>query len=312
MLTGICLSRGGSSLTRREFVAGMLAALPALGAGRPRGPIVDSHVHLFSDDLKRFPLAPGAPYHPAPLPLEEYVRFAVSVGIDHAVLVQPEPYQDDHRYLEYCFAHEPSPDFFKGTCLFDPIAPDTPDRISTLVRGNPGRIVALRIHEVRKPGILPLTEGPIKDRDLHSPAMKTTWRRVQELGLAIQMHFLPYYATPIAGLAEQFPDTPVILDHLGRVSEGTPADFAGVLKLAKLPRSYMKYSNVSDPSLKPTVRKIYDAFGPDRMIWGYFGHDRASFDKQVELFDRMFDFASEDEREKIRGKNALKLFKWSS
>jgi predicted TIM-barrel fold metal-dependent hydrolase len=306
-----------SRLTRREFVggifaAGALGAFPALGAGRFRGPLVDTHVHLFSYDLNRFPLAANSPYRPAPLPLEEYVRFAVAAGIDHAVLVQPEPYQDDHRYLEYCFAHEPSPKFFKGTCLFDPIAPDTPDRISMLVKANPGRIVALRIHEVHKPGTPSLTAGPIKDRDLHSPAMTTTWRRVQQLGLAIQMHFLPYYAPQIGELAEQFPDTPVILDHLGRVPEGTPSDFDGVLKLAKLPRVYMKYSNVSSAGLAPTVRKLYDAFGPDRMMWGYFGHDQASFEKQVELFDVMFAFATEDDREKIRGRNALKLFKWSS
>ena len=299
-------------LSRRRFVAGMLAALPALGAGRPRGPLVDTHVHLFAADQKRFPFAPNEPYKPEPLPVEQYVRFALSVGIDHAVLVQPEPYQDDHRYLEYCFAHEPSPKFFKGTCLFDPIAPDTPDRISSLVKANPGRIVALRIHEVGKRGAPSLTTGPIKNRDMHSPAMKATWRRVQHLGLAIQMHFLPYYAPQIGELAEQFPDTPVILDHLARLPEGNSADFAGVLKLAKLPRAYMKYSNVSDPSLKPTVRRLYAAFGPDRMIWGYFGHDRAAFDKQTELFKMMFDFASEDDREKIRGKNALKLFKWPS
>ncbi len=312
MLTDSSFSRGASSLTRREFVAGMLAAVPMMGVARPRGPLVDSHVHLFSDDPKRFPYAPDAPYKPPPLPVEQYVRFAVSVGIDHAVLVQPEPYQDDHRYLEYCFAHEPSANFFKGTCLFDPIAHDTPERISALVKDNPGRIVALRIHEVHKPGTPSLTAGPIKDRDMHSPAMKATWRRVQQLGLAIQMHFLPYYASQIGELAGQFPETPVILDHLGRVSEGTPADFAAVLKLAKLPRAYMKYSNASSLSLKPTVRKFYDAFGPDRMIWGYFGHDRPSFDKQVELFDAMFDYASEADREKIRGRNALKLFKWSS
>lgn len=304
-------------LTRREFVTGVFAmgistGLPAPGPGRLRGPIVDTHVHLFSDDLKRFPLAPNSTYQPAPLPLEEYIRFAVQAGIDHAVLVQPEPYQDDHRYLEYCFAHEPSPKFFKGTCLFDPTAPDTPERISMLVKSNPDRIVALRIHEVHKPGTPSLTEGPIKDRDLRSPAMRATWRRVQQLGLAIQMHFLPYYAPQIGELAEQFPDTPVLLDHLGRVPEGTSSDFEGVLKLAKLPRVYMKYSNVSSPTLAPTVRKLYDAFGPDRMMWGYFGRDQASFEKQAELFDVMFEFVSEDDREKIRGRNALKLFKWSS
>ncbi len=307
-----------SCLTRREVITGLTAAVPSFAAERPSGPIVDSHVHLFSADLKRFPLAPNATYKPTPLPVEDYVRFATSVGINHAVIVHPEPYQDDYRYLEYCFAHEPSLGFFKGTCLFDPTSHDTPDRLSTLVGMNPKRIVALRIHEVHKPGTPSLTEGPIKDRDMHSPAMKATWRRVQQLGLAIQMHFLPYYAPQIGELAVQFPDVPVILDHLARAGQGTPEDFAGVLKLAKLPRVYMKYSGANYSSkekypfkdVKPIVRKSYDAFGPDRIIWGYFGHDRAGFDMEVELLDMMFDFASEEDRQKIRGKNALKLFKW--
>lgn len=299
-------------LSRREFVAGMLAGAQALAAERPKGPLVDSHVHLFAADQRRFPFAPNAPYKPAPLPVEEYVAFAKEVGIDHAVIVHPEPYQDDYRYLEYAFSKEPSPLFFKGVCLFDPIARDTPDRISSLVGNNPKRIVGLRIHETRKPGTPPLTEGPIKDRDMRSPAMKATWRRVHQLGMAIQMHFLPYYAPQIYDLAAQFPDLPVILDHLGRFDEGTPADFAGVLRLAKLPRVYMKYSNAKSLAIKPSVKKIYDAYGPDRMIWGYFGHDRADFDKQVEMFDAMFDYVSEDDREKIRGGNALKLFGWNA
>lgn len=287
-----------------------MAALPAVGAVRPRGPIVDSHVHLFSPDLTRFPLAPNAPYKPKPLSVEEYVQFAKAAGIDHAVIVHPEPYQDDYRYLEYAFSQEPSPLFFKGVCLFDPTAHDTPDRLASLVGNNPQRIVALRIHETHKPGTPSLTEGPIKDRDLRSPAMKATWRRAGQLGLAIQMHFLPYYSTQIYELAAQFPDIPLILDHLGRFQEGTPADFAALLRLAKLPRAYMKYSNAATIAVKPSVRKMYDAFGPDRIIWGYFGHDMATFGKEAALLDEMFDYASEEEREKIRGGNALKLFRW--
>src|SRR5436305_5040339 len=151
-------------MRRRAFLSGLAAgaaAVSARAATRPAGPIVDTHVHLFSPDLKRFPLAPNATYKPTPLSVEDYVRFAKSVGIDHAVIVHPEPYQDDYRYLEYCFTQEPSPYFFKGTCLFDPTAPDTPDRLATLVGMNPKRIVALRIHETHKPGTASLTSGPI-------------------------------------------------------------------------------------------------------------------------------------------------------
>ena len=285
-------------------------ALPVLAAERPRGVIVESHVHLFSNDLQRFPLSTNATYQPTPLPVEDYVRFAVEEKIDHAVIVHPEPYQDDHRYLEYCFTREPFPNFFKGTCLFDPTAPKTPDRISALVAKHPGRIVALRIHETHAPGTPSLTAGPIKDRDLRSPAMRATWQRAHELKLAIQMHFLPCYAAQIGELAARFPKVSVILDHLGRAPEGTPADQDEVMKLGTQPQIYMKYSNAK-PDAGPIVRRIWDAFGADRILWGYFGHDSAGFDKEAVQLNAMFPFASEADRAKIRGINAMKLFGWS-
>ena len=87
---------------------------------------------------------------------------------------------------------------------------------------------------MRKPGAPPTTDGAIKDRDMRSPAMENTWRAVQRLGLAIQMHFIPFYAPRIGALAEQFREMPVILDHLARAGEGTPAEYDEVLKLARL------------------------------------------------------------------------------
>ena len=61
---------------------------------------------------------------------------------------------------------EPSPGFFKATCLFDPIDPETPKRMQALVQRNPGRIVALRIHEIHPAGTPSTTTGVIRDRDL--------------------------------------------------------------------------------------------------------------------------------------------------
>src|SRR5258708_1075538 len=126
-----------ANLSRRELLFGALASAPALCASRPPGTLVDTHVHLFSADPERFPYPPDAPYNPPPQPVGDYVKFVAAAGIDHTIIVHPEPYQDDHRYLEYCFAQEPSPGRFKGTCLFDPIAPPTPDRMEDLVKRNP-------------------------------------------------------------------------------------------------------------------------------------------------------------------------------
>jgi len=287
---------------------------PVLSAARPRDVLVDTHIHLF--DPEKFAYHPNATYRPPAQTLDHYVRFVREAKIDHAIIVHPEPYQDDHRYLEHCFQHEPFKGFFKGTCLFDPIALETPVRMEALVKKLPGRIVALRIHENQDPKKPPTTSGAVRDRDMRSPAMLTTWRRAHSLGLAIQMHFIPCYAPQIRDLASQLREMPVILDHLGRYGEGTPVEYEEVLKLAELPHVYMKFSAVRYSSkqdyphrdVKPLVRRLFRAFGAERMIWGGLGMDMTEFNKQAALLDEMFDFAGESERAKIRGLNAIRLF----
>jgi predicted TIM-barrel fold metal-dependent hydrolase len=273
---------------------------------------------LFADDQARFPFHANATYKPAAEPLEKYVEFVRQARIDHSIIVHPEPYQDDHRYLEYCFEHEPSRNFFKGTCLFDPIAPDTPARMAALARKHPGRIVALRAREIQDEKLPPPTSGPIRDRDMASPAMLAAWRQAHDLGMAIQMHFIPSHAPQIRALASQLKEMPVLLDHLGRAAQGTPAEYEDVLRLSELPRVFMKFSGVSYSSkdkhpfrdVQPVVRRIFQAFGPDRMLWGGLGMDMPQFRQQAALFEQMFVFATEADRAKIRGLNALRLFRF--
>jgi predicted TIM-barrel fold metal-dependent hydrolase len=271
-------------LTRRQLMMGAPGLAWAQRPARPPGLLVDTHIHLFSGDQVRFPLHPNSPYEPAAQPLEKYLEFTRQARIDHSVIVHPEPYQDDHRYLEYCLEREPSQGFFKGTCLFDPIASETPRRMEALVKKHPGRIIALRVHETQDPKKPPTTAGSIRDRDMRSPAMLATWRSAHSLGLAIQMHFIPYYAPQIRSLASQLKEMPVLLDHLARSGQGTPAEYEEVLRLADLPRVYMKYSGVSYSSkqeypfrdAQPLVRRVFQAFGADRILWGGLGMDMAN------------------------------------
>src|ERR1051325_6213084 len=132
-----------NNLTRRQLAS--LLAASALPRATPGQRVIDTHVHLFDDDRNRFPYHRNASYQPPPAPLAAYKEFVKQVKLAHTVIVHPEPYQDDHSYLEYCFANEPSPGYFKGTCLFDPIDPATPGRMKALAAKNPGGIAALRI-----------------------------------------------------------------------------------------------------------------------------------------------------------------------
>ena len=304
-------------LTRRQMIANLPGAGVALAASRPPGLIVDTHIHLISDDPGRFPFHPNAPYKPSPAPVEKYSEFVRQARIDHTIIVHPEPYQDDHRYLEYCFEHEPSRGFFKGTCLFDTLAPDTARRMEELVRRWPGRIVALRVQEWRQDcSVPPTTSGAIGSRAMSSPEMLATWRKAHSLGLAIQMHFVPCYAKQIRAVASQVKEATVLLDHLGRAGAGTPMDYEEVPRLAELPRTYLKFSNFSYASkqgpphrdAQRIVQRMVQIFGPDRILWGGLGHSMTQFESAVATFEELLSFASESDRAKIRGLNAARLF----
>src|SRR5262245_34695163 len=102
------------TLTRREVlqglaVAGVASNLPGLAdaADKPKKsktPVVDTHLHCFAGrDDKRFPYHPRGPYQPIEAATPEHLLKCMSeAGIDYAIVVHPEPYQDDHRYLEHC------------------------------------------------------------------------------------------------------------------------------------------------------------------------------------------------------------------
>jgi predicted TIM-barrel fold metal-dependent hydrolase len=188
------------------------------------------------------------------------------------------------------------------------------------VKRNPKRIVALRIHVNRPQGKAPTKNGPIRDRDLKHSAVKTTIRKAHDLGLGIQMHFIPLHAPEIAALAKEFSSTPFILDHLARSGQGTPEQYETVLAMGKLGNVYMKFSGARYSSkqdapyrdVKPLARKTFDAFGANRMMWGGLGVSMPEYRLAQMTFTEMFDFASEKDKAQIRGLTAAQLFGWVS
>jgi predicted TIM-barrel fold metal-dependent hydrolase len=300
--------------TRRGFLLGAAVGAGCIStrladaaqAGSAGQPIIDSHVHLF---LPEFAYHPNASYRPPAHPLAEYLAFLKQSPIEHAVVVHPEPYQDDHRILEYVFQHEPSPRFFKAICLFDPIDPKTPERMEALSRQYPARIAGIRIHEVHKPGTPPSTGGPIKDRDFAHPGFKSVFRTARQLKMAVQFHMIPHYAPQVMALAREFSDVSVLLDHLARAHEGSAEEADQVMQLGKLGNVYIKYSGsyAGDAAL---ARRAFDAFGPDHMMCGYVGMKAEDYQKWSTDFDHAFGSISAGDRAKIRVGTAQAVFKW--
>src|SRR5262245_16170949 len=135
--------------TRRQFLATALAA-PAAGlsarvsAAPAKSPVIDTHLHCFAGkDDRRFPYHKDGPYAPEESSTPEHLLECMAgAGVDYAIVVHPEPYQDDHRYLEHCLAVGKGK--LKGTCLVFADRPDSVAQLPALAKKLP--VVAVRIH----------------------------------------------------------------------------------------------------------------------------------------------------------------------
>jgi len=105
---------------------------------------------------------------------------------------------------------------------------------------------------------------------------------------------------------------PVQIDHFGLPAWGDASQYEEVIALAKLPRVYMRVEGLAEPAwygnAAGLARRVYDAFGPDRLIWENYGGSVERCRQSLALIDEIFSFASEEDRGKIRGLNAMKLF----
>jgi predicted TIM-barrel fold metal-dependent hydrolase len=228
-------------------------------------------------------------------PLGAYLQRMEREGVDRAVLVHPEPYGDDHRLVLDCLEREP--ERLKGTCLFYPKDGEAPRKMAELVARQP-RIIATRFHAHRG-----------KEMYLDSFAergVRALWEKALELGLIVELHIGPNYAAQVAEVLREHPRSTVLIDHLAEPHLGSAVEFAHVLDLAAFENVYMKLSGLSHfakdgplfESARPFTRRVIEAFGPDRMVWG--GDSPAIVDAHMEAY-------SAPDRAKVKGGNLARL-----
>ncbi|HWE36652.1 MAG TPA: amidohydrolase family protein [Isosphaeraceae bacterium] len=298
-------------MQRRRFLqAAAVAPLVIPSEARAdarRVPVIDAHLHCFAGkDDPRFPYHPRGPYQPEKPATPESLRTCMAQGgVDFAVVVHPEPYQDDHRYLEHCL--EVGGGKLKGTCLFFADRPGSLDRMTALVRNHEGAIVAARIHAYA-PGRLP---------PFGTPELRALWGRIADLGLIVQLHFEPRYAPGFEPLIEEFPRTKVIIDHLGRPFQGTPEEYAVVLGWARRPNTVMKLAAIPardqypHRDIGPVIADLVTRFGPDRLICGGGFGPGATGDSYRAYHERVRSYLSglsADDQAKVLGGTAARLF----
>ena len=301
---------------RRAFIQ-RTAALSTLAAQFPlstpallasensKSKLVDTHLHCFAgSEDPRFPYHARAPYRPTAVASpEQLLRCMDEAEVAYAVVVHPESYQDDHRYLEHCL--EVGNGRLKGTCLVFADRPHAAAKLRDLSTRLP--IVAARVHAYA-PGRLP---------PFGQPELRDLWKVAADLGLAVQLHFEPRYAPGFEPLIREFSDTTVIIDHLGRPFQGTPQEHAVVVKWAELPNTVIKLSSIpattSYPHRDPSqvILQLSRAFGPERMLYGGGFNSEAtgtSYQAAFETARRYLPHLSAAEQNLVLGGNAMKLF----
>lgn len=307
-------------LNRRQFVssAAMLpVAAAATAAGTAAGAggagagsvLVDSHLHCFAGATDtRFPYHARAPYRPGEAATPEHLlRCMNEAGVDYAIVVHPEPYQDDHRYLEHCL--KAGRGRLKGTLLLFADRPGSLEQMPMLVRRL--EVVAVRVHAYAPERLPPFGK----------PELRRLWKMASDNGLAVQLHLEPRYAPEFEPLIKDFSQTRVIVDHLGRPLQGTPEQHEVVVRWSRFDNTIMKLSSLTDTSsyphrdIAPIVKKLTAAYGADRMIYGGgFGFSatgesyRAAFERGRSYLAHL----SRGEQDKILGETAAKLFGFAS
>jgi predicted TIM-barrel fold metal-dependent hydrolase len=276
-----------------------------------RGPIVDTHMHVWKIDPPRYTLEQtlaDVALPTADAPIEDLLADNAAAGVTHTVLVQPSTSGWNNRYVVESAVAQPG--LFAAHGLIDP---DSRQNAAELRRWMMAGMAGFRLNLVR-------------DKDpawVSAPRNYALWEAAQDLGAVINVQMHPPQAWRLLEIASRYPGVKVIVDHLGKpdITEPPPYNyFSNILALSDLPNTYVKISALSLASrtkaypyrdVFPWVKMLYEAFGASRLLWGtgYPGAHRAlPLDKELEIITQHLPFLLEDDKQWVLGRTAMTIW----
>ena len=274
---------------------------------------IDIHPHIIADDEARYPRSPlfgvqSGWSRDRPVTVDGLIAEMDQAGVDKAAIVQASTcYGFDNAYVVDSIAKYPGRLSAVGTV--DILQPDAPETIRAWVaRGMEG----LRL----------FTGGSTQSFDagiLEDPRSFPSWELAGELGLSICIQTDPTGLGQVAGLAERFPRTKIVLDHLGRpdVSDGAPyAKAASLFALAAYANIHLKVTprimevvNRGEASAETFFPKLVEAFGARRLAWGSnFPASEGRMSTNLEALKAGLSCLSEEDRAWIFARTAQSLY----
>jgi predicted TIM-barrel fold metal-dependent hydrolase len=294
------------AMTRRTALA-LAAGFP--GSAAAEAPVINAAEHAWVIHDRRY--APNRETATCPTSLPEYeysAEFLLSemktYRVNGVVISHVCYYGRDNSYTSLCVKKYPGK--FAGIGLLVGYRLYAPDD-----KENPARLERL----IRDDGLVGLRLSPIYDRDvawLNNSASYPLWKKGEELGAVFNIFLAPHQVGQVADMAERFPGVNVVIDHLAMIDIAAPDSegFGPLLKLARFPNVYVRTS-LHNPSKSkqtpyrdvwPFLRRVYDTFGPRRLLW-------ANFFEYAIMKDIVPFFAAED-KQWILGRTAHRLYRF--
>ena len=265
--------------------------------------IVDAQIHLWQNDR-------APPHHwRAPFHIEDALRYMDAAGVERAINCPPnwDPSSNDYA-IEAARAH---PDRFATLGWFDlKREPDSSFLEEWL--GQPGML-----------GLRFIFFTPEQQQLFASGRLDWLWESADRLGIGVALGVAPTLLSSLHQLAQRFPRMRLQIDHLGvGPFSKLPEAFnhlEELLGLARHPNVAVKATAVPSmandgypfASTHPYLRRIFEAFGPDRLFWGTdFTRMRCSWEQCITLFTESLNWLGGNDLDRVMGSAVCDWIGW--
>jgi predicted TIM-barrel fold metal-dependent hydrolase len=194
---------------------------------------------------------------------DDILRHAKPNGVNRVVLIQMSYYGFDNSYMVDAIRRLPK--VFRGVAVVDWHSRDLEAKMLELAQQG-----------VRGFRICPQNVPP--ETCLDGEGLDRMFRCGAKANLAMCLLIDPDALPAVRRRCENFPDTPVVIDHLARIGMAgaiTEHDTRALCALSRYPRVKVKVSafytlgKKKPPhlDLAPLIKRVYEAFGPKRLMW---------------------------------------------
>ena len=259
-------------VSRRHFLGtavSAVATLPLLtrasrAADSPG--YIDAHVHVWTPDTQRYPLASSyakSDMVPPSFTPEELFTHCRPSNVDRIVLIQMSFYGFDNSYMLSVMQQHPGT--FAGVAIVDENDAETPRAMQ-------------RLYEQGVRGFRLYTDKAKAEAWSGSNGMKAMWSTAADTGQAMCLLANPDALPAVERMCKQYPRTRVVVDHFARIGmtgQIESADLDNLCRLAELETVCVKTSAFYALGAKqrpytdlvPMIQRLVKEYGAERLMW---------------------------------------------